>query len=82
MTDAVGSELDVRRLQIAVDDSVLVSRFERIGNLLRDLQRFVERDRAVRNSIRERRAVDQLHHQAPGRHPRLFHAVDAARCVG
>ena len=42
---AVGSHLDVRGLQIAVDDPLLVRRFERLGDLPRDRQRFVERDR-------------------------------------
>ena len=42
---AVGRDLDVRRLQIAMDDPLLVRRFERLGDLLRDRQRFVERNR-------------------------------------
>ena len=42
---AVGPHLDVRRLQIAMDDAVLVRRLERIGDLPRDRQRFVERNR-------------------------------------
>ena len=43
---AVGPHLDVRGLEIAVDDPLLVRRFERLGDLLRDRQRFVERESA------------------------------------
>ena len=42
---AVVADLDVRRLQIAMDDPLLVRRFERLGDLLRDRQRLVERNR-------------------------------------
>ena len=44
------AHLDVRRLQIAMDDALLVRRFERLGDLLGDRQRLVEWDRAVRRS--------------------------------
>jgi len=40
---AVGSHLHVGRLQIAVDDALLVRRLERIGNLLRDREGLVDR---------------------------------------
>jgi hypothetical protein len=33
---AIGSHLDVRWLEIAMDDPLLVRRFERVANLLRD----------------------------------------------
>ena len=79
LTDPSGSELDVGRLQITVNDSMLVSRFDRIRNLLRNLQRFVKRNWAVRDPIRERRPVDQLHHQALDAIG-LLHAVDLAMC--
>ena len=49
---AVGPHLDVRGLQIAVDDPLLVRRFERLGDLLRDRQRLVERDRPARDPLR------------------------------
>ena len=42
---AVGAHLDVRGLEIAMDDALLVRRFERFGDLPRDRQRLVERDR-------------------------------------
>ena len=42
---AVGRELDVRGFQIAMDDAALVRGFERVGDLSRDRQRFVQRNR-------------------------------------
>ena len=50
-----GAHLDVRRLQIAMDDALLVRRFERVGDLPRDGQRLVERDRPARDALGERR---------------------------
>ena len=43
---AVRRELDVGRLQVAVDDAALVRGLERLGDLPRDRQRLVERERA------------------------------------
>ena len=60
---AVGSQLDVRGLQIAVDDPLLVRRFERLRDLLRDRQRLVDGNRPVRDAIGERRSLDQLQHE-------------------
>ena len=40
---AVRRDLDVRGLQIAMDDPLLVGGFERLGDLPRDRQRLVER---------------------------------------
>ena len=57
---AVRPHLDVGRLQIAVDDPRLVRRFQRLGDLARDRQRLVQRDRAVPKSIGQRRPLDQL----------------------
>ena len=70
-----GADLDVRRLQIAMDDALLVRGFERFGDLLRDRQRLVERDRALRDAVGERRPFDQLHHQRR-RAVGSFQAVD------
>ena len=58
---AVVSHFDVGRLQIAMDDALLVRRFERFGDLPGDRQRFVDRDRSVRNAIGEGRSLDELH---------------------
>ena len=41
----------------------LVRRFERVRDLSRDRQRFVDRNRAPRDALREILAFDQLHHQ-------------------
>ena len=58
-----GLHLDVRGLEIAVDDAVLVRRFERLRDLPRDRQRFVERNRSVRDAIGKRRSLDQFQHE-------------------
>ena len=43
---AVGAQLDVRGLQIAMDDPLLVRRFESLGDLPGDRQGLIDRDRA------------------------------------
>ena len=60
---AVGPHLDVRGLQIAMDDALLVRGFERLGDLRRDRQRLIERDRATRDALREILALDEFHHE-------------------
>ena len=57
----VGCELDVRGLQIAVDDAALVSGFERVGHLPGDRKRFVARQRSPTKASGERLAVHELH---------------------
>ena len=59
-----GAHLDVRGLEVAVDDALLVRGLERLGDLARDRQRLVERQSAPR-SIRcgQVLALDQLHHE-------------------
>jgi hypothetical protein len=54
------------RLQIAMDDPALMRIFQRLGDLLRIVQRRLQRQRAV-----ERLTLDQLHDQRT-----LFHSVD------
>ena len=49
---AVGRQLDVRGLQVAVDDAVLVGLLERLGDLLRDRDRLVHGDRAALQPLR------------------------------
>ncbi len=49
-----------------MDDALLVCGFEGFGDLFRDRQRFIERDRALRNPIGERRAFHQLHDERDG----------------
>ena len=41
------SDFDVRGLEVAMDDALLVRRFEGVRDLLGDGQRFVERDGAA-----------------------------------
>ena len=60
---AVAAHLDVRGLQIAVDDPLLVRGFERLGDLLRDGQRVVERHGSARDALRQIVAFDELHHE-------------------
>ena len=74
---AVGRDLDVRRLQIAVDDALLVRGFERVGDLARDRERLLNRQRARRQTLGERRALDQLEHEAADA-VGLLEAVDRA----
>ena len=61
-----------------MDDALLVRRFERLGDLLRDRQRFVERDRAARDALREIVALDQFHHERAVMPSAFFEAVDGA----
>jgi len=58
-----GSQLDIRGLEIAVDDPLLVGRFERLRDLPRDRQRLVDGNRPVREAIGERRSLDQLQYE-------------------
>jgi len=51
---------DVRRFQIAMDDTRLMRSFERVGDLTRDRDRFVERDRPFSNTLGKRRSFDEL----------------------
>ena len=60
---AVGCQLDVGRLQVAMHDTVLVRGLERLRDLPRDRQCFVDRNAPFRNQVRERRAIDQLQHE-------------------
>ena len=53
-------------------------RFERLGDLPRDRQRFVERDRARRDPLGERRPFDQLQHERACVRRRFLDAVDGA----
>ena len=46
-----------------MNDAELVGGFERLGDLSRDRQRLVERNRTLRDAIGERRALDQLEDQ-------------------
>ena len=54
-----------------MDDALLVRGFERLGDLPRDRQRLVERNRPPRDAVGERRSLDELHHERGGRRPSL-----------
>ena len=56
-------------------DALLVGRFERFGDLLRHRQGLIEGDWPMRDAIRKRGPVDQLHDQRPNA-VRLFKPVD------
>jgi hypothetical protein len=60
---AIRPHLDVRGLEIAVDDALLVRDFERVRDLLRNRQRVIEWDHALRDPLRQIVAFDQFHHQ-------------------
>ena len=58
-------------------DALFVRGFERIGDLARDGERFITRDRPPQQPIGERGAFDQFEHE--DRHPaRVFQPVDGA----
>ena len=46
-----------------MDDPLLVRRFECLGDLPRNGQRFIERDRVPRDPLREIVAFDEFHHE-------------------
>ena len=58
-----------------MDDALLVRGFQRLGNLLRNGQCFVNRNRSLRDTVCERRSLDQFHDQ-PANAVGLFQAVD------
>jgi hypothetical protein len=60
---AVWPHLHVCGFQVAMDDTLLVRGFERLGDLARDRQRFVERYRSARDSLREIFPLDEFHHE-------------------
>ena len=58
-----------------MDDPLLVRRLQRLGDLLRDRQRLVERNRAARDPLGKVFALDELHHERADA-ARFFKAVD------
>ena len=57
----VGRDLDVRGLEVAVDDPLLVRRFQGLGDLPRERERFFEWKRAGSDLLVEALAFDELH---------------------
>ena len=72
---AVRSDLDVGRLQIAVNDALLVGGVEGFRDLSRNWQRFVDRDPSLRNPVGECGTSNQFQYQRPHA-TRVFEAVD------
>ena len=60
-----------------MDDSLLMGRFEGFGDLLGNRQCLVERDRPLRDAVRQGWPLDQLQDQRPDA-IRLLQAVDGA----
>ncbi len=58
-----------------MDDALLVRGFERLGDLRRDRQRLVDRDRPARDPLRQVLPLDQFHHERREAVTR-FEAVD------
>jgi len=92
LDDAVGRDLDIGRLQIAMDDPFFMRRIERVGNFPREGQRFSQRQsgtgtpqsrrlipepRARRKPFSQRLALHELQHERWDA-ATLFHAVDRA----
>ena len=65
--------LDVRGLQIAMNDTPLVRRLEGDGHLQSQAKHIVERQRTRGQPIGQREAVDELEHE----HRRLVRMLDA-----
>ena len=62
---AILFDLHIRRLQVAVDNALIVGRFEGLGDLLGNRESFIERDRAFGDPLSQRRPLDQLQDQRP-----------------
>ena len=63
---AVNADLDIRRLQIAMDDPLLVRCFEAVRDLPGDRQRFIEGNRSPGDALRQILANHQLHDERMG----------------
>ena len=59
----VSTHFDIRGLQVAVNDPVIVGRFERFRDLPGDRPRFIERKRALDETVRQSDPVDQFEDQ-------------------
>jgi hypothetical protein len=53
--------MNVRRLQVAMDDAVLMCSFQRLRDLACDIESFGKGNGAAGNPIGQRLALDQLH---------------------
>jgi hypothetical protein len=60
---AIRSQLDVRWLQVPVDDALFMRRLEGFGDQPGDRHCFVEWQRPLLDAVGQRRAFNQLHHE-------------------
>jgi hypothetical protein len=72
---AVCTQLDIGRLEIAMDDVLLVRGFEGSGNLPCDRERFIEWNGTLHDPICERGTFDKFQYKCP-RVTSLFEAID------
>src|SRR5215831_11632477 len=72
---AVRRDFDVCRFQIPMDDTFLMCRFERLTDVLADLEGFFDRNRSALNALRERLALHEFEHEKT-RSARLLQIVD------
>ena len=49
-----------------MDDPLLVRGLERLGDLSRDRERFIDRNRAPRDPVGQRHTLDEFHHEGCG----------------
>ena len=66
---ALRGQLDVRGLEVAVHDALLVGLLQRVGDLAGDRDRLVDGNRAALQALREILALDQLHGDEVDRSP-------------
>ena len=60
---SVGRDLDICGLQVAVDDTFVVSRFEPLGDGGEKRDRVLDRHGTALEALRQRLTVDELHDQ-------------------
>src|SRR5581483_2862646 len=70
-------DLQIRRLEVAMDDASLMSGLEAVGHLPRELDGLVDRNGAARQPRREILSLDQLECEADDA-VRFFEAVDCS----
>jgi hypothetical protein len=89
MTPASCAASSASAICLAMDDALLVRRFERVRDLPADRERIRDGERALNDAVGERLAVDQLHDQRPG--ARIFfeainacnvRVIERGKCLG
>jgi hypothetical protein len=75
---AVQGQPDVPGLEVAVQDTLLVGRFQRERDLMRDRHRLTERQRTETQALRERLTLDQLHDEDGHAAVRLLETVEGS----